>query len=510
LSRSSLNFGVVRSGAQITSQTPPQAIMITQHSGATMTWTVSSSAPWLRPSVASGTGSGAFTLNIDGAALPQSGNLDATVMVSSSGAATDPQLIQVRLMQLAAGATAGPYGSFDTPAADATVVGAIAVTGWALDDVAVNKVEIWRDGVNSEPVAANGKVFIGHAVFVAGARPDVEGMSGDKPLSYRAGWGYLLLTNVLPDIPAGKPSGGNGTFTLYAYASDIEGHQTALGSKRITLANGSATKPFGTLDTPGQGEVIGGTSYTSFGWALSPRSVIPADGSTIDVYIDGVKMGHPTYNNNRADIAGAFPHYANSTGAIGYLTFDTSRLTNGVHTIGWVAADAAGNAEGLGSRFFTVFNGAASGLTAGMNAMTAAVGSQTGQAAAALADVPLANQALEVRRAVAPGSALKVAMPEYHGSIALRSAELEQVELRLVNEFTERGGTFEGYLVVAGQLRPLPSGSALDGATGVFTWQPGPGFVGEYDFVFVRTGAEGSKAKVPVRVTIAPKFAKRQ
>ena len=509
LSHSSLNFGVVRSGAQITGQTPPQAIMITQHSGATMAWTVSSSAPWLRPSVTSGTGSGLFTLTIDPAGGPPSGTVDATVTVTGTGATTEPQIVQVRLRQMAAGATAPPYGSFDTPAADATnVVGAISVTGWALDDVGVDRVELWRDGVNGEAVAANGKVFLDHAVFVAGARPDIEGLSVDKPMNYRAGWGYLLLTNLLPDIPAGKPSGGNGTFTLYAYARDVEGHVTALGSKRITLTNASATKPFGTLDTPRQGETIGGTSYTSFGWALSPRSTIPTDGSTIDVYIDGVKMGHPTYNNNRSDIASAFPDYANSAGAIGYLTFDTTRLTNGVHTIAWVAADAAGNVEGLGSRFFTVFNGTASALAAETNAMMAAVGSQTGQAAASLADLPLANQALEVRRAVVPGSALTMAMPEYNGSIALRTAELEQVELRLVNQFTEPGGTFEGYLVAAGELRPLPSGSTLDAATGVFTWQPGPGFVGEYDFVFVRIDAAGRKARVPVRLTIAPKFAK--
>ena len=60
--------------------------------------------------------------------------------------------------------------------------------------------------------------------------------------------------------------------------------------------------------------------------------------------------------------------------------------------------------------------------------------------------------------------------------------------------------------MVGSELRPLPSGSAFDAAQGVFTWQPGAGFIGGYDFVFVRTDAAGLQTKIPVRVQIAPKF----
>jgi hypothetical protein len=511
LDRSMLNFGVVRSGNSVVTKTPAQTLVITQRGTGTMTWTVSTSHPWLQVSTPSGSGSGAFTVNIDGASLPASGNFDATIAVSSQEASTDPQLVTIHLRQMPNGAATPPAGSFDTPSNNSTgIVGAIPVTGWAIDDIGVQNVELWRDGVNGEPVAANGKVFIGNAVFVAGARPDVEAVASDAPLNYRAGWGYLLLTNVFPDIAAGKTTGGNGSFMLYAYANDFDGHQSFLGSKRITLSNGTATNPFGTIDTPGQGETIGGTSYVSFGWALSPQSTIPTDGSTIDVYIDGVNLGHPTYNNNRSDIATAFPGYANSNGAIGFKEFDTSTLTNGVHTIGWLASDLAGNAEGLGSRFFTVFNGASSSTIAMINASTSgssgAVGSQVGQTAQALSTVPLASAAVEVRRAFTAENSLTVAMPEYSGRVSLKATELEQVELHLTNDFTEPGGTYEGYLVVGGELRPLPSGSALSAAQGVFTWQPGPGFIGGYDFVFVRTDGAGAKTRVPVHVQIAPKF----
>lgn len=52
---------------------------------------------------------------------------------------------------------------------------------------------------------------------------------------------------------------------------------------------------------------------------------------------------------------------------------------------------------------------------------------------------------------------------------------------------------------VGDDLRPLPSGSHLDPRTGIFTWQPGPGFLGAYDFVFV---ADGERHQV--RIVIGP------
>src|SRR5439155_22643728 len=97
-----------------------------------------------------------------------------------------------------------PFGSFDTPVGDATVLaGSVAVTGWTLDNIGVQKVELWRDlqpGETTPPFAGaasdprNGKVFISNVTFVDGARPDVEGLYPTMPANYRAGWGYLMLT----------------------------------------------------------------------------------------------------------------------------------------------------------------------------------------------------------------------------------------------------------------------------------------------------------------------------
>ena len=95
----------------------------------------------------------------------------------------------------------------------------------------------------------------------------------------------------------------------------------------------------------------------NFGWALAPQpGFIPLDGSTIDVLIDGVVVGRPTYNNFRSDVATLFPGLQNSNSAVGYFVIDTTQYTNGLHTIAWVVRDQAGNAAGIGSRYFTIQN----------------------------------------------------------------------------------------------------------------------------------------------------------
>lgn len=95
----------------------------------------------------------------------------------------------------------------------------------------------------------------------------------------------------------------------------------------------------------------------NFGWILTPQpGVVPVNGSTIGVLIDGVSVGQPVYNQFRSDIATLFPGYANSGGAVGYRMIDTTSLTNGLHTIMWVVTDSLGRSEGIGSRYFSVLN----------------------------------------------------------------------------------------------------------------------------------------------------------
>ena len=50
-----------------------------------------------------------------------------------------------------------------------------------------------------------------------------------------------------------------------------------------------------------------------------------------------------------------------------------------------------------------------------------------------------------------------------------------------------------------GEVRALPVGSTLDGATGTFMWEPAPGFLGPFDLVFVRSnGGDAVRVRVVV------------
>jgi DNA-binding beta-propeller fold protein YncE len=295
-------------------------------------WTASAAASWVHLSVASGTGTATIRITADAHSGPmrRAQVVIGGQIVTVTQAGTDSQ---------------PPFGFFDTPSDNAIVSGTIPVTGWAIDDVAVTGVEIYRDPLPGEPQF---QIKLGDATFVNGARPDVDAAHPGVPFGSRAGWGYQLLTNMLP--------GGDRTFRLYAWARDLDGHATLLATRAITVRNATATEPFGAIDTPGQGETVSG-AIINWGWALTPQPAsIPTDGSTIDVVIDGLVVGHPTFGLDRPDIAALFPGYANSNSAVGYFTIDTTTLANGLHTIAWVVRDSLGRAQGIGSRYFTVQN----------------------------------------------------------------------------------------------------------------------------------------------------------
>ena len=80
------------------------------------------------------------------------------------------------------GTTAGPFGFVDTPADNTSgVAGAVPFTGWALDDVEVLGVSVCRAAVPGEAAGADARcagaaqIYVADAVFIDGARPDVDG-----------------------------------------------------------------------------------------------------------------------------------------------------------------------------------------------------------------------------------------------------------------------------------------------------------------------------------------------
>jgi hypothetical protein len=450
LSRSHLDFGSVSGIA-----TDPQTFLIENSGTGTMEWSVSTDQAWLTASPKSGTGSGVVSVSVNGSTLSR-GTYTGVVTVSSANATNSPRTVSVTFNVYKAGTTDKPFGAFLTPSNGSNTSSSVAVTGWVLDDIGVAKVEIF-----------NGSDYVGEAVFVEGARADIEAAYPGYPQNYQAGWGYMLLTHFLPN-------GGNGKYTLYAKATDKEGHQVTLGSSTITVDNANAVKPFGAIDTPAQGGTASGKSFTNIGWVLTPKpGKIKTDGSTIDVYVDSVKLGNPEYNQYRSDIATLFPDYGNSSGAMATFDIDTTKYSNGIHSIYWIAKDNAGNSDGIGSRFFIVQNTGSSSRTAAQANMIRRP------------FIPIDRTgSIGVIKGFDGESVPMETAPGPDGIFDISIAELDRVEI-LLDPAAAGMPRWYGYRLFGSELKPLPAGSTLDAERGIFYWAPAAGFVGDYELLFM-------------------------
>jgi len=473
VSRERLNFGYITGKAA----PPSQSFRIINAGTGALNWTVTDDADWLSCNPAAAIGDAVVTVSIDPTGLAL-GTYSAVITISAPPAIDSPQVITVNLTVKNSSQDQPPFGSFDTPINNSTVMSSIAVTGWALDDIGLSSLKIYRDPLKSEGKAL---VYIGDAVFVEGPRPDVEAAYPGYPDNYKAGWGYMMLTNFLPD-------GGNGTFKIHAIAADLFGKQVTLGTKTIFCDNAHAVKPFGAIDTPAQGGDASGSSFINWGWVLTPQpNSIPTNGSTLNVWVDGVNKGHPTYNNYRPDIATLFPGYANSNAAAGYFILNTTPYANGVHTIQWTAMDSAGNTDGIGSRYFTVQNSGDTSQESAVSGLSVGSSLFKGEISRISRDYSSSIRIKKGFNNINP----KEIYPGHDGATVVTIRQLERVEIH-----------FPGEALIASRL---PVGSTLDSKAGIFYWSPGPAFLGNYTFDFViKEGITGKFKRMQVKIMIVP------
>lgn len=126
--------------------------------------------------------------------------------------------------------------------------------------------------------------------------------------------------------------------------------QTATRTLAIQVKPADKLAPFGLLETPGHRATLT-LNATGTGWALDNVGV-----AAIEILIDNQKVGEAVHGQPRPDVAtvwGGFPNAAQSGFS---FTFDTTKLTNGDHTLAVRVVDAAGNATIIGSRTITVQN----------------------------------------------------------------------------------------------------------------------------------------------------------
>jgi hypothetical protein len=141
---------------------------------------------------------------------------------------------------------------------------------------------------------------------------------------------------------------------------------------------------------------------------------------------------------------------------------------------------------GIGSRYFTVANGM--GLATGPVVSTAL-------RSAAPRPVPGQPEQLEVRRGPDLSAAFAVVARNADGVFIVQAEELDRIELRAVGS--------RGFMRTQVGNAPLPAGSTLT-ADGSFMWQPGAGFVGDYNLT-----SEGPAGRLDVLIVLHPKTSMR-
>jgi hypothetical protein len=156
MSQFSLSFRSIISGPT----TDTQFFYIANSGGGTLQWSVGENTSWLSVNPTSGTDFGKVFVSVDATGLPV-GTYGGSIIVSAADASNSPQSLYVTLSVRES--SSPPFGQFDTPEDGSIVRGKVNLTGWALDDVCVKFVKIYK-----------GSTYIGRARFLEYSHPHIE------------------------------------------------------------------------------------------------------------------------------------------------------------------------------------------------------------------------------------------------------------------------------------------------------------------------------------------------
>ncbi len=255
----------------------------------------------------------------------------------------------------------------DMPAANASVFGIVEVRGYVVDTRGVARVTLLVDGA---PV---------HDADINQPRTDVR-----RRYPRFLGEDFPLDPGFVTSFLASNYSAGPHTLAIrVTYSnSDVED----LGLRTITVDLTTTQAPIGAIDSPRDPAVYGYQDYISgvfpvVGWALdaagirqrvSPTGCNPALDSTckiladIEVMLDGAVLGQAVYPLPRPDVANDHPDVTGAFKSGFQLALDSSKFTDGEHTISVRAWNTQGMSTVLGSRDVWFSNGYATLAPFGM------------------------------------------------------------------------------------------------------------------------------------------------
>ena len=245
---------------------------------------------------------------------------------------------------LAPSISAQPIGVIDQPTQGQRVSGVVKVTGWVLDFNAIDKVELFVDGVFANRADTNLPRADVLEVF-----PSYANSANPRP-----GFVSSFLASRF----------SNGAHAISIRVTEANQSTFQIGPITVIVDNTVNQAPFGFIDIPAP-NLLEGTDgpFPVSGWAIDDEDV-----DHIDFLMDGqivagaVGRGLPStaiYGTTRPDVAAAFPDVPNSLYSGFQANIDTSKLINGIHQLSVRVTDNRGASRVIGTRNIQVINNGA-------------------------------------------------------------------------------------------------------------------------------------------------------
>jgi hypothetical protein len=251
-------------------------------------------------------------------------------------------LLASSICLLAKGAAAQPIGGIDYPLEGQTVFGIVRVSGFVLDQNAVDLIEIAIDGIVVNRADMNLP------------RPDVLEIFPTYYNSATPNPGFLS------SFLARNYDAGPHTISIMAREAASQ-HVTEVAHVSVIVDPLQNQAPFGYIDIPNAAGLEGANgSFPVAGWAVDDVDIDHIDFLVDNRIVAGaVGRGEPstaTYGTTRPDVAAAFPDVPLALYSGFIANIDTSQFINGIHVIEVRATDVDGASRSLGSRRVQIVN----------------------------------------------------------------------------------------------------------------------------------------------------------
>jgi hypothetical protein len=137
-------------------------------------------------------------------------------------------------------------------------------------------------------------------------------------------------------------------FDTFVLVGPVDESRTAIYALHSQQSGPSPLPPMGFLDAPRTGDMLTGTTTVS-GWAWSLSAV-----ASIDVFVDGNRVGSATYGGSRPDVPVAYPGAPTNTAFD--FSLNTIPFANGSHTVIVRATDTEGMVATFATAQVTIIN----------------------------------------------------------------------------------------------------------------------------------------------------------